>query len=77
MRAYGILLAEKGDDDVCGRFFVKHSTLNVGIVLYRGETSVKPFVSAGWSREPDILVDNQKARAHRRWSPHYALRAVD
>lgn len=51
MRAYGILLAEKGDDDVCGRFFVKHSTLNVGIVLYRGETSVKPFVSAGWWRE--------------------------
>lgn len=51
VRSTGILRDQKDQEHPCGRFFVSSSNLSVGIVLYRGETSVKPFVSSNWWRE--------------------------
>jgi hypothetical protein len=77
VQAVGILLDPKGEEHPCGRFFVSSSKLSVGVVLYRGETSVKPFVSSNWWRErpptescgptigadPDPLAEQSRVRS--------------
>jgi hypothetical protein len=51
LRVFGILRSEKNEPDPCGRFFLQNPTLNFGIELHRGHTSIKPFASSNWWRE--------------------------
>jgi hypothetical protein len=57
LRVYGILRSEKDEKDICGRFYVDDPKFGLGIQLHRGETSIKPFVSAAWWRDsPPVLT---------------------
>ncbi len=51
VRGTGILRDQTDQEHPCGRFFVSSPKLGVGIVLYNGATSVRPFVSGNWWRE--------------------------
>jgi hypothetical protein len=57
VRAAGILKKENNDHDACGWFFINSASLNVGLVMQAGSTSVKPFVRNSWWRErPTTLL---------------------
>ncbi len=57
VRASGVLTKENNDHDVCGWFFINSATVNVGLVLQAGTTSVKPFVpNDWWRRRPTTLA---------------------
>ena len=51
LRAFGILRSEQAEPEPCGRFFLQNPTVNFGIELHRGDTSIKPFISPEWWRE--------------------------
>jgi hypothetical protein len=51
VRASGVLKKQNNGHDACGWFFINSASLNVGLVLQAGATSVKPFVPNDWWRK--------------------------
>ena len=56
LRVFGTLRSEKNQKDACGRFYVDDPKIGIGVVMHRGETSVKPFVSAIWWRSSPAVT---------------------